>query len=345
LVAAAASAQTQDPQKRPAPKPVTRSEGALGRWLEIHSANASTRYRYLRNNRGDVLANHLQYRDAFTGRFKIDPAGDYSIHAGVFSGKRFTAVWNNVGPGTGTFTANHYLKQLYLSARPARGLELQYGGLYLSRGESSEITSYDNDGYIVGERLLLRKPAQLFFDEIAVTYGYLGDLETPNINKRFHRLKRSNYHQWLAHKRLGSRAAVSFDYTFVDGVETLRQGLRIDTPAFRIVDQIRFENYQRVDRLRDYGFAVSGEKLIRKKLTVSGGYADIDRFYGEVNGDRYFTGKRLFLLTSYRVWSDLTVGTYVTRAFGNDFVVTNGTRLDIVLTYDFLKLLQSTGIF
>jgi hypothetical protein len=158
-------------------------------------------------------------------------------------------------------------------------------------------------------------------------------------------LKKSNYHQWLALKRLGTRAAASADYTFVDGAETLRQGLRINTPELKIVDFVRFENYQRVDQLPDYGFGVYGEKLIRKRLTITGGYADIDGSYGDINGDRYFTGKRLYLVTSFGLSHELAIGTYLTRAFGNDFTVTNGTRLDLLVTYDLLKTLQRTGIF
>ena len=55
-----------------------------------------------------------------------------------------------------------------------KGLELQYGGLYLNRGEADEWVTYDTDGYLAGERVSLKRPKELYLDEITVTRAAIG---------------------------------------------------------------------------------------------------------------------------------------------------------------------------
>jgi len=317
----------------------------LSRWLELQTATVTNRYRYLENSHDEVIGNQDQYQTILRGRFKLDRGGRYSVNAGVATGTVFTSSWNSTGWGTGDPVTNHYLKQLYFSAAPVEGIELQYGGLYISRGESTETTTYDNDGYIVGQRLSLKRPGDLFFDEVSVTYGYLGDIETPNLNKRFNRLKRSNYHQFLLAKNLGARAAVSAGYTFQEGVETLRQAVRLRVPEARVVDQVRFENYQRTDVSPDYGFAITGEKFLHKRLTVGGGYADIDRDYGGLNGDRWLSGRRLYATASLSIFPEFSISAFVTRAVNTSFPVSNKVRLDVLFSYNLVESLRRTSLF
>ena len=317
----------------------------LSRLLEVQTATISSRYRYMEDSQGAVVENQCQYQDIFRGRLRLDNRGRYSINAGVASGRSFTGGWNSTSWGTGKPVSNHYLKQLYFSGLPAPGIEFQYGGLYLLRGESTEITTYDNDGYIVGQRLSLKRPGELFFDEVSVTYGYLGDETQPNLNKRFHRLKHSNYHQWLVVKKLGSRAGLSAEYTFNDGVETLRQAVRVLTPELRIVDLLRFENYQRTDVHPDFGFAIVAEKTLRRRLTIGGGYGDIDRDYGGLNADRWVSGRRLFATAAFVVCPEFTISAFATRAVKTGFPIDNATRVDIVFSYHLLETLKRTSLF
>jgi hypothetical protein len=319
--------------------------GKLSPWFDLQMATLYIRYHYVVNSKDVTTANQAQHKESFKGRLKFDRDGKYSLNAGVFSGRQFIGTWNNTGWGTGDLQTNLALKQLYLSAAPIEGLELQYGGLYIIRGESTEITSYDEDGYIMGERVSIRRPDKLFFDEVSVTYAFLGDINTPNINKRYHRLKQSNYHQFLLDKKIGSRAAVSADYTFESGRETMREALRVDVHESRVLDLARFENYQRAGAKAAYGFALHGDKAITKRLTVSGGYAQIDPAYGNLNADRFLTGKRLFVLSNLQITSELTFSTYFTRAVGNSVPVTQQTRLDVIISYNLLKRLQRAGLF
>jgi hypothetical protein len=235
---------------------------------------------------------------------------------------------------------NLYLKHLFLSAQPFTGIEIQYGGLGLLRGESSEITTYDNDGYIVGERVSLKLPKRLFFDEIAVTYAYLGDLNRPDLNKRYHRLQQSNYHQFLVSKKLGPRAAASADYTFQSGVETLRQAVKLDLHEAKLIDSLRFEDYERLDVHPAYGFALVGEKRLNKRFTLTGGYAHIDRFYGGLNADRFNFGHRVFLLAAYSVTPEFTVSSFFDLAVNHTYAEANRARFEVLFSYDLVKGLK-----
>jgi hypothetical protein len=322
----------------------TAPEHKWTRWFELQSATITARYRFTEDNHGDTSTNALQYQSVFRGRFKFDAEGRFSLNALVGSGNQFIGSWNNTGAGTGQPQTNLFLKQVFLDARPVQGIELQYGGFGLLRGESTEITTYDNDAYIIGERAIFRLPKRLFFDEIDVTYAYLGDLTTPNIDKRYHRLKESNYHQFMVSKKLGPRLVASADYTFQAGTETLRQAIRGDAHEARVVDSIRFEDYQRLDVNRAFGFALSGEKHVGKRITLTGGYAHIDRLYGTLNSDRFAFGHRLYFLGSYSVTPEFTVSTFVNHAVNQFYSGTNRTRFEVLFSYDLVKGLKRGGI-
>jgi hypothetical protein len=58
---------------------------------------------------------------------------------------------------------------------------------------------------VTGERATLRRPRELFLDEISVTAGFLGDLTTPNVFRRFRSARRSQLHAGA--RREADRAA------------------------------------------------------------------------------------------------------------------------------------------
>src|SRR5215467_2926360 len=214
--------------------PVRAGEGTFGRWLTLDTASISTRYRHIDNSLGLTTASNQQYQVVLKGSVVLDSGERFAIHAGLFTGNSFTGGWNNAGPGTGVGQSNLFLKQLFMAARPITGVEIQYGGLEFARGESSEITSYDYDGYLVGSRVLIRRPKQAFFDEIGVTYGNVGDLTRPSVLSRFDHLNRSNYHQFLVAKHAGRRLRISADYTSDSRVDTHRQAVTFRAPEVRI---------------------------------------------------------------------------------------------------------------
>jgi hypothetical protein len=317
----------------------------LGRWFELQTASLRMRYLVRETSAGIVDANTLQHQENFQGRFKFDAAGNYSLTAGIASGNGFTSGWSNTGWGAGKATARVYLKHLFLSAKPVEGLELQYGGFDVLRGQGTEITTFDNDGFVTGQRLFLRRPKKFFFDEIAVTYGYFGDLGQSNLNKRFHRLKQSNYHQFQVTKKLGSRATVSGDYSFVAGVEYLHQAIKLKVGEARLVDTLNVETYERLDVDPAFGFNVHGEKALSKRLTVGAGVKQVDRRYPLLNADRFFQGRHAFFTTNYVLTPELSIGTFYAHSFATDYPIPIRQRFEVLLTHNLLKSLQKLGLF
>ena len=224
-------------------------------------------------------------------------------------------------------------------------MEAEYGSLYVLHGESTEITSYDYHAYLVGQRISLQRPQNFFFDEISVTYAYLGDFDQASLLKRFHRLKKSNYHQYLLSKKLGKRIVVSGDYTSESGVNTFRQAFKIRLPEFRAIDSFHFENYQRSGRPSGYGVGVHAEKSLAKLLKLGGGYAGIDWNYGRLNSDHFSVGKRLYATANVAISSEFSTALFVTRAIANDYPLPVRTRVDLVFSYNLLNSLKRTGLF
>jgi hypothetical protein len=301
------------------PAPQAAAECKVCRWFKLDEASFTYRYRHVTSSDATsaagvytpskTLINHSQHRELFSGHFKFDREGKYTIHALASTGWSFPRSFIGAGSGHGDpflnldrNGTNIFLRQLYFSAKPIEGVEVQYGGLPIIRGQNTEITTFDDDGYIVGERLILTRPKQLFFDEIAVTYAYLGDFALPNINKRYHRLQQSNYHQFQVQKNIGQRVKASVAYTSLNGWDVLNEAVMVKAPELKAVDSFRVEVYHRLTALpaalegipatvaisgfkgtdSHSGFSVSAEKTLFKRLKLNGGYAQIDLDYGQL---------------------------------------------------------------
>jgi hypothetical protein len=321
-----------------APAPPARAH----RWVDLQSAAAETRYRYVGTSAGAVAANQMQHKESVRVGLKFDPGGRYSLQSFCGTGNSFTGSWDNLGPGTGARTWDFRVRQLYLQAAPAKGFEAQAGSFSIARGEQSEITSYDNDNYIIGYHGAVKRPKDIYFDELSVTVGYLGDVTTPNVFRRLDRLGDHNYSSVLLGKKIGVVSA-SADWASLAGISTFHQAVRVATAAWLPVDAVRFENYERVEGTRGYGFAAAAERAVTRRVTVIGGYADVDRNFGELNGDRYAHGHRIFTEGRITLLPELVVITFYTHAFKNDFVVPNHERFDLILSYNVLKALQRAG--
>jgi hypothetical protein len=329
--------QADAPKKQP-PAP------ALKRWIDWQAGSVESRYRWIKNSAGEETSNSLQHKQAFKAGLKLDPEGKYSIQAMAGTGSSFVGSWDNLGPGIGEPAWTFNLRQLYVQAQPVKWLEASWGGQALNRGEHTEITSFDNDNYVMAGRVSVKRPDDLYFDEVSVSAGYLGDLNDPNVIKRFDRWDEHNYTQVLVGKKFGRIVALSADWTDINDVSTLRQAVKLTTKQWtRAIDAVRFENYQRVEGDEDYGFALSAEKAVHPKVVLAGGYADIDRDNGLLSGDRYFRGKRVFVEPKIQVLPELTLSFFYTEAFDNDFAIPNDHRFDIVVQYNVLKALQKAG--
>ena len=331
--------QTAPTQKKPA--------APLARWIDLQNATLNLRYRVIDTSTGVVTTNSIQHRETLRARLKFDAPGRYALNLGAFTGQRFTSGWNNTGVGIGDWQGAPSVRALYFAAQPVAGVEGQYGSMYIVRGESTEVTTYDEDGYVIGERVSVRRPRDVFFDEVSATVGYLSSAATElGFSKRVKYLNdEPNYGHFLVDKKLGTRAGISADFTSVDGSRTWRAATNVNTKELRAIDSIVFENYKRTNNNPAYGFAVTANKALTRKLAINWGYASIDRFYGALNSDRFHLGDRVFGMATYVLSPRFTASAFITRAVGNDFALAQRTLSNLVFTYNALPDLRRTGAF
>lgn len=304
-------------------------------WLELQSVSVGVRYRLMENQLGTRAQNWSDHHQGLKLRLKLDPKARYSLNAVASNGNTFTAGWNLRGIN-GNSSNRVFLKQFFLSAKPFKGVEFQSGGLGIARGESTEITTYDNDGYLMGQRLTLA-PGRLV-DELTLTAGYLGDLRTPSVTRRWNRLSDFNYGQVLVKRGLTSRITATADFTGDDGQRTLRQGVAIRPAAG--VDLIRLEAYQRTNG--GEGGAITVEKPFgRTRLAAS--LASVDDQYRAVNGDRYGRGRRVSFSSTTSLGHDVSLQIFVTHALDSHPIMPNRTRVDVHLRCELAPMFRQSA--
>jgi hypothetical protein len=322
----------------------------IRRWLDVQNLHLSSRFRWVESNTGQITSSTLQWQPNIRARFLIDPEAKYSVHVGAFSGNQFVSSWNNTGGGAGAFASDFNVKQLFVSAAPIRALEFQAGGLYMLRGENTEITTYDNDAYIVGERVLVTRP-QGWFAQFAATIGHIGDYRTPNVFERFDSMDDINYGQILLSARATDRINFSADYTYEDSRDLLREGVTVRLPEKMLpLTAIKAEAYQRLSEVTGEGFNVAGDLRITRALTITAGVTHIDQNYlipgyMSPNADRYERGTRVYSFGAYAIARELSVGYFVGEAFNIDFDIPNEHRWEILVTFNPTALLKAKGIF
>lgn len=323
---------------------------AIRRWIDLQNVHLSSRFRWVEASDGGLTSSTHQWQPNVRARFLLDATAKYSVHVGVFGGNQFVSSWNNTGGGMGRVTHDVNVKQLFVVAAPLESFELQLGGLYPTRGENTEITSYDNDGYIVGERVTLRPPAGLV-SQIAGTVGHIGDYRTPNVFARLDSLGDVNYGQVLVALRLGRRVNMSADYTYQDERSIIREGISVRTPeGASPLTAIRFDAYQRVSDITGQGFNVSGDLRLTPALTVTAGVAHVDQFYAipgyvSPNADRFERGTRFYSQANYTLTRDLSVGWFHGEAFNVDYPIPNEHRWEVLVTINPTATLKAHRVF
>ena len=372
------------------------------RWLDLTTFSHSERYRNQYGDTGYHYFEDGQQRSLVAGKLKLDADGKYAIGFRASSGRAFnwgyadyagegftarlndpaydasiaasaeadTLADSEAADPAGSNYVNSvnsagwefYVRELYLSATPVKGLTMEFGSFGIERGFSSEITTFDEDGYISGERVRISDPKHLFFDQVGYTNAYFGDLDTPNFFARSGSLAKNNYRQVFARKQLSKRVGVSAEYNWLSTTQTLRQAVVADVHEVKAFDKVRVEVYERLthsyfqgdDEAPRQGFAVVGEKKIGK-LSGDFGVASIDRDYGlysgssfaqesgfSLNGDNYNTGIRIFSHLQYKITPVVTAFGFYTRITGEDIVNFNTQGLNAGLTFD-LKALANSG--
>ena len=308
--------------------------------LSLDFFNVRTRYNFTERSDGFNRTDAWQYSASVGGRLDLLFEGRVALHFRASSGDSFRRGWNFIAGVGRDANVDFSFRHLYLSAEPIRGVHVEWGGLGFRRGQATEITTYDNDGYLVGQRLRIQRPKDLFFDEISVTQAFLGDPQDPSVFERLDRLDQSNYQQFLVAKRASSRVLFSASYTRESGRRTIRQAVDVSLPELKVVESLRFENYQRINDDARYGFALQAAKSFNERIRVQGGISDVDPAFGDLNGGRYGIGRRLFIVTDANLGRGFGFQFFAQRAFDNDFPLSNETRIDVILSYDLLHNLE-----
>jgi len=216
----------------------------------------------------------------------------------------------------------------------------------------------------MGERLRLKDPHHLFFDQFTLTSAYFGFFTQPNLFARGGGFTKSNYRQIAAKKQINKRVGVSGEYNWISNnahTSTTREAIVVAIPESRLFDSFRLEAYEQLSHIylqgdeeaRRQGFALVGEKKIRN-FFGDFGFASIDRNYGlysgssllqeagfSLNGDSFNTGIRIFSHASYKLTSVVTAFGFYTRITGKMITNLNAQGLNAGLSFD-LRTLANT---
>lgn len=318
---------------------------AIRRWVDVEQIQLGTRYRWTAATDGDVTASAIQFQPLLRARMPVDAAGRLAVTIGAGAGANFAGGWDNTGAGLGQFSGAFAVKQLLATAEVMHGLEVSAGGLYVLRGESTEITSYDNDGYLVGERAAWQHDEGIV-DRIAITTGYLGDLRDPNVFHRLDRLNDWNYEQFLIGWRLGAHVVASTDYTHEGDRSTLREAMTIRLPRqTKLLTALKVDLYERVAPDTARGLHVSADMRPLHQLLVTTGFASVDRAYGGLNADRFDRGNRVYCIGTFAANDVLSLGWFYAEGVANDYAIPNEHRLDIVATINPTAVLRRKRVF
>jgi len=314
--------------------------------VELDGITFYGRYHYVENSSDKVTSNLSQYKSALRAHLNIDRGRRVSVHVGAFSGSTFISTWNALGVGPGELDPrHHFVKQLFVDLAPIHGVEAQYGSLYILRGEEDEITSYDDDGYLTGERVSLKPPAAAHLDELVVTRGEVGPYNQPNVFARWGAPSHANYGQALIAKRLTTAVAASLEYATQSGADAFHSGITVHLPPRAPYANIRYEKYRRVTHHAASGFAIWADRSLITRARVQGGYATVDQFFGGWNADRMQSGRRVFASMLVALGRGVAVQVFATRAFASRYAIPIKTRIDLTVNYDVLSALGRSHWF
>jgi hypothetical protein len=393
--------QTPDTSTPTAPAQPVKTEGLLSRWLDLDILSASIRYRNVQDTIGVHTFDYGQHRELAQGRFKLDREGKYSINFRASSGRSFN--WSYADAIGGQFddslpllgprrpisidielgqafryepTALAYavgiqsrggyinLRQLYLSASPIDHVTFEFGSLPIEHGENTEITTYDDDGYMSGERVRIHDPKHLYFDEIDGTFGYLGDPGIPNFFARAGRLTDNNYKQYMVRKKFGFVSA-SADYSHLRATHTMREALNANLSNLHFIDSARLEMYQRLNDVNLYGynmpaasgFGVSGTKRLRNRYQLELGYETVDTNYTVYSGslflnavgfswnsDSFLTSNHAYARASIKLAPGLSLFGFYAQEVSPAFYIDNHHSLNGGINLDMAELLHRARI-
>jgi len=385
---AKATAETGDTEKKADAKAIEDSAASKpavapikeSRWFELKKAEISFRVRYIDGVPASQRhSTNLQHRELFEGRVKFDKDAKYTLNLRASTGYYFTRSFAETGvglPWNQDEGWNIYLRHLYFAAKPVKGLEIQYGSMPFATGAMEENLTWDTDAYVAGQRLTVRRPDKIFFDEATVTLGYVGDLFTPNVFRRLHRLGEVNYRQYLVTKNLGSRAVITAEYESKNGtlstdkktpvnVQTIHAGVKFNAKGSRFADRAWLEFYRRVAPEAGWGFNFHAEKgFMSDRLVIGYGYTQVDKAWqnlydvqdwavtpkksptkgmapgGSPSGEKWTRGNHPFFTINYKLTPELSLFAFANHDYATSFAHGSASQMNAGVAFDLLKTMQ-----
>ena len=321
-----------------APESTAEQGSSLQRWVEVDALTLYSRYHFVENSANRTTSNLMQYKTVLRAHVNVDAKKRVTLNAGAFTGATFISTWNSLGIGPGDFDPHHhYVKQLYVAAIPYKGWEAQYGSLYVRKGEEDEITSYDEDGYVIGERLSIKPSRAFHVDEVVLTRGNIGPFNEPNAFSRWRDPSHANYSQVLVTKRFSPAVAGSLEYTTRSGGDAFHAGVTVRLPKRSPIGTLRYEQYRRMTIHPAAGFAVWGDRQLPGKVRVQGGYDTVDQFFGGWNADRIQNGRHVFAVAQVPLGAGFGLQVFGTRALSSSYAISIKSRVDVTVNYDVLS--------
>jgi len=273
----------------------------------------------------------IQYQLLQAARLSVGGATRLALRAAVGTGAGFLGGWNATGLAEGAERWSLYLEQLSLELATKGGFAVSAGGIAPDQGLISELTGFDNDGYLVGVRVgasWSRGP----LGRLALTLGDLGDLDRSAVSHRLRRFGRVSHGAVMASGRLG-RLGVTGQVSFLDGETALQLGSRWSAGRW----SVRAEGYARTDSGR--GAALSLGAKASRRLAFQGGAVDVRG--PTLNGDRYGPGRHLFASVSVALGSHYELGGFAQGRVGSTAGL--ASRFDLVFRADFAAALGLGG--
>ena len=105
-----------------------------------------------------------------------------------------------------------------------------------------------------------------------------------------------------------------------------------------MLDTLVLEVYERIDPNAGYGFAATGQRKVNRYLTLSGGFARIDR--AMLNADRFPPGDRIFASVLVPLTREFSLNAVGVRGINDIAPNIARTRLEMIVSWNVLATLH-----
>jgi hypothetical protein len=245
----------------PAPPPTFWS-----RHIQFLAFEGGLRYRYIDKAPSQITTRDQQYKISAKVKLDLVPEGRTYLQFRSETGSSFASSWTNSGIGLGRRTWAFNVKSFFLGQKFGKHIEAQFGGLEYDQGAGSEATYTDNDGWLVGYRARVTTSGRGWLpDKFSVTAGYVGDLKTPSVYSRFHRMGDLNYFQVLAQKKFGKNREASAEFDSIEEISYARGAFRWKNVPARVFDEVLVEAITRANRNAAFGWSATLSKTFDAK--------------------------------------------------------------------------------